>query len=231
MSSNTSLAVVHEAAAERLVAARDGQPRRVARHQERRSALQHADLGIGVGVDHEQAGVVPVRDELLASVDHPFAAVFHRAGLHRGFRHVVRQPPVGGATRLGQAVGEQELRVLDDARKPALLQVARRQVAQQDGDLPDLYQLVGEARIAARDLLGDDREGLGLGTLVELDAAELLRHAQRADADLLGTLKHFRRQTLLRHHAPFALPVAADERDHDLVDEVAAALPHHPLLF
>ena len=37
------LAVVHEAAAERLVAARDGQPRRVARDQKTRRALQHAD--------------------------------------------------------------------------------------------------------------------------------------------------------------------------------------------
>ena len=38
------LAVVHEAAAQRLVAARDREARRVARHQERRGALQHADL-------------------------------------------------------------------------------------------------------------------------------------------------------------------------------------------
>ena len=225
------LAVVHEAAAERLVAARDGQPGRVARHQEARRALQHADLRIGVGIDHEQAGVVAVGDELLAAVDDPFAVLLHRAGLHRGFRHVVGQPPVGGAARLGQAMGEQELRVLDDAREPALLQVARRQVAQQHRHLPDLHQLVGQPGIAARDLLGDDREGLRLGRLVELEAAELLRHAERADADLMGAFEDFRRQPLLRHHAPFALPIAADERDHHVVDEVAAALPHHALLF
>ncbi len=128
-------------------------------------------------------------------------------------------------------MGEQELRVLDDARKPALLQMARREVAQQHRDLPDLHQLVGEAGIAARDLLGDDREGLHLGRLVELDAAELLRHAERADADLLGAFEDLRRQPLLRRHVPFALPVAADERDDDVVDKVAAALPHHALLF
>ena len=104
------------------------------------------------------------------------------AGLHRGFRHVVGQPPVGGAARLGQAVREQELRIVDDAREPALLQVPRRQVAQQHRHLPDLHQLVGEAGIAARDLLGDDREGLRLGALVQLEPAELLRHAERADA-------------------------------------------------
>ena len=116
-------------------------------------------------------------------------ALLHGAGVHRGFRHVVGQPAVGGAARLGQAMREQELRVLDDAREPALLQVARREVAQQHRDLPDLHQLVGEPGIAARDLLGDEREGLHLGRLVELDAAELLRHAERADADLVGAFE------------------------------------------
>ena len=216
------LAVVHEAAAERLVAARDREPRRVARHQERRRALQHADLRIGVGVDHVEAGVVAVGDELLAAVDHPAAVLLHRPGLHRGFRHVVGQPAVGGAARLGQAMREQELRVLDQALEPFLLQVARRQVAQQHRDLPVLHQLVGEAGIAARDLLGDQREGLHLAARLELDAAEFLRHAERADADLLGAFEDFLRQPVLGRHDPFALPVAADERDDDVVDEIAA---------
>ena len=126
---------------------------------------------------------------------------------------------------------EQELRVFDDAREPALLQMTRREIAQQHRDLPDLHQLVGEPRVPARDFLRYDREGLRLGRLVELEAAELLRHAERADADLLRPFEDFRRQSGLRAHVPFALPVAADERDHDVVDEVAAALPHHALLF
>ena len=179
-------------------------------------------LRIGVGVDDEQAGVVAVGDELLAPVDHPFLAVLHGAGLHRGLRHVVGQPAVGGAARLGQAVCEQELRILDQALEPFLLQMARREIAQQHRHLPVLHQLVGEPGIAARDLLGDQREGLHLGRLVELDAAELLRHAERADADLVGAVEDFRRQPAFGLHVPFALPVAADERDDDVVDEIAA---------
>src|SRR5262245_64617956 len=128
-------------------------------------------------------------------------------------------------------MGEQELRVLDDAREPALLQVARREIAQQHRDLPDLHQLVGEPGIAARDLLGDDREGLGLGRLVELETAELLRHAEGADANLLRALEDLRRKPLLWDHIPLTLPIAADERDDELVDELPAALPHHALLF
>src|SRR5262249_3378095 len=77
----------------------------------------------------------------------------------------------------------------------------------------------------------DDGEGLRLGRLVELDAAELLRHAERTDADLLRAFEDRGRQPLFRHHAPFALPIAADERNDDVFDEFAAALPHHALLF
>ena len=139
------LAVVHEAAADGLVAARDGQPRRAARHQKTRRALHHADLRIGVGIDHEQAGVITIRNELLAAVDHPFAVLLHRAGLHRGFRHVVGQPAVGGAARLGQAMGEQKLRLGHQPLEPFFLQVPRRQIAQQHRHFPVLHQLVGEA--------------------------------------------------------------------------------------
>ena len=128
-------------------------------------------------------------------------------------------------------MGEQELRVVDEALEPFLLQVARREVAQQHRHFPVLHQLVGKPGIAARDLLGDEREGLHLAAGIELDAAELLRHAERADADLLGAFENLRRQPLLRGHVPFALPVAADERDDHFVDEVAARLPHQALLF
>jgi hypothetical protein len=109
--------------------------------------------------------------------------------------------------------------------------MARREVAQQHRDLPVLHQLVGEPGVAARDLLRDDREGLHLARLVELDAAELLRHAERADADLLGAREDLVRQPVLRRHHPFTLPVVADERNDHVVDEVAARLPHQDLLF
>ena len=107
----------------------------------------------------------------------------------------------------------------------------RRELAQQHRDFPVLHQLVGEPGIAARDLLGDQREGLHLGALLELDAAVFFRHAQRADADLLGPFQDAQRQPLFRHHRPFELPVLLDERKDDVVDEVAAALPHHALFF
>ena len=69
----------------------------------------------------------------------------HGTGLHRGFRHVVGQPAVGGAARLGQAMRQQELRILDEPLEPLLLQMARREVAQQHRHLPVLHQLVGES--------------------------------------------------------------------------------------
>src|SRR5919198_3060174 len=100
------LAVIHEASAHRLVAARDGKPRRSARHEKARGALKHADRWIGVGVNDEKACVVAVADELLAAVAHPFAVLAHGAGVHRRLRYVVRKPPVGGAARLGEAVRE-----------------------------------------------------------------------------------------------------------------------------
>ena len=128
-------------------------------------------------------------------------------------------------------MGEQELRVLGEALEPDLLQVARREVAQQHRNLPVLHQLVGQAGIAARDFLGDEREGLHFRAGLELDAAEFLRHAERADADLVGAVEDFRRQPVLRGHDPFALPVAADERNDHVVDEVAARLPHQALFF
>ena len=49
----------------------------------------------------------------------------HRLGLHRRFRHVVGQPAVGGAARLGQAMRHQELRLGDQALEPFLLQMLR----------------------------------------------------------------------------------------------------------
>ena len=128
-------------------------------------------------------------------------------------------------------MGEQELRILGEALEPDLLQVARREVAQQHRNLPVLHQLVGQTGIAAGDFLGDEREGLHFRAGLELDAAEFLRHAERADADLVGADQNFRRQPVLRGHDPFALPVAADERNHHVVDEVAARLPHQALLF
>jgi hypothetical protein len=44
-------------------------------------------------------------------------------------------------------------------------------------------------------------------------------------------LQDFRRQPVLRRHRPFALPIAADEGDDDVVDKIAAALPHQALFF
>jgi hypothetical protein len=110
-----------------------------------------------------------------------------------------------------------------------LLQGARRNVAQQHRHLPDLHQLVGQPRVAARDLLGNEGEGLHLGGRVELDAAELLGHAERANADPVGLLEDLARQAGVRIHQPFALPVAAHEGDHQVVHETAAGFAHQPL--
>src|SRR5207249_10774982 len=60
----------------------------------------------------------------------------------------------------------------------------------------------------------------------DLNAAELLGHPERADADLVGPFKDFRRQARLRIHVPFALPIGADEGGDDVIDEITAALPH-----
>ena len=105
-----------------------------------------------------------------------------------------------------------------------------REFPQEDRHLPVLHQLVGEPRVAARDLLGDKGEGAHLGGALQLHAAVLLGHAERADADAVGLLENRARQARLRVHQPFALPVLADEGRDEVVDEGAAALAHHPLL-
>ena len=138
------LAVVHETTAERLIAARHRKALGLARHQKRRGALQHADLRVRVGVDDIKAGVVAVGDELLAAVDDPAAVRLHRFGLHGRFRHVVGQPAIRGAARLGQAVCHQELRVGDQPREPFFLQMLGRKLSQQNRHFPVLHQLVGE---------------------------------------------------------------------------------------
>src|SRR5215471_13541500 len=109
--------------------------------------------------------------------------------------------------------------------------MARCKITQQHRHLPILHQLVGEPRIAARDLFRDDGEALHLARRVKLDAAEFLRHAEGADADAIGGFEYLVRQPPFRLHVPFALPVATDERDDRIIDEVAAALPHHALFF
>ncbi len=124
-----------------------------------------------------------------------------------------------------------KLGVADQAREPAFLQMARREIAQQHGDLPVLHQLVGQTGIAARDLFGDDREGLHFARRIELHAAEFFRDAESADADAVGRLEDLARQALVRLHQPLALPVGADEWDDIVVHKSAAALPHQPLLF
>ena len=80
---------------------------------------------------------------------------------------------------------EQKARIFDDARKPFFLQTAWRDVLQQFGDFPDLYELVGQARIAARDFLGHHGEGLYLGLRIDWRAAEFFGDAQCAHANLV----------------------------------------------
>ena len=85
----------------------------------------------------------------------------------------------------------QELRLGDQALEPFLLQMLGRELAQQHRHFPVLHHLVGKAGIAARDLFRNHGEGLDLGALLQLDAAVFLRHAERADADLLGALRGY----------------------------------------
>src|SRR2546423_12050625 len=47
-----------------------------------------------------------------------------------------------------------------------------------------------EARVAARDFLGDDGEGPHLARRVELHAAEFFRNAEGADADAVRSEEH-----------------------------------------
>ncbi len=221
------LAVVHEAAAEGLVAARHREARRVARHQEARRSLGHAGARLGGGVYHVELRVPGIGDELLAAVDHPLVALQFRPGVHHRFRHVVGQPAVGGAARLGQAMRQQEGRVLHHLREPSFLQVAWRDVAKQHRDLPDLHHFLRQAAVATGDFLGDHGEGLRLGLGVERRAAELLRDAERADADVVGDFQDLARQARIGIHVPFRLPVLARERNHVLVRELAGDVPHH----
>src|SRR6266849_2335716 len=108
---------------------------------------------------------------------------------------------------------------------------APRHVPEQHRDLPDLHQLVGKPRVAARDLLGDEGESLHLVRRIKRNAAEFLGHAESADSDLDGLLEDGARQARIRVHQPLTLPVLADERRDEIVDECAAATAHQALLF
>src|SRR6266705_2399652 len=66
---------------------------------------------------------------------------------------------------------------------------------------------------------------------IERNAAEFLGDAQSADSDLVGLLEDSARQARIRVHQPLALPVLADERRDEIVDEGAAATAHQALLF
>jgi hypothetical protein len=127
-------------------------------------------------------------------------------------------------------VGEEERRVLEQAAEPRLDQLLRRDLAQEDRDLPVLHELVGKPGVTARDLLGDQREGAHLGLGVEVEPAVFLGHAKGADADGLGAFEDARRQSVARAHVPFALPVRADEGRHHPVHEGPAAVAHQALI-
>ena len=89
----------------------------------------------------------------------------------------------------------------------------------QHRNLPILHELVGEAGIAPRDLLGDDGECADLGRGIELHAAELLGNPQGADAELVGLFENGAAADAVRVHLPFALPIGADEGRDDAIDE------------
>ena len=117
---------------------------------------------------------------------------------------------------------EQELRVRDDAREPALLQMARREVAQQHGDFPHLHQLVGESespRAISSAMMAKVATSVALSSSTPPNSSG----TPSVRMPTLSAPARIRRQARFRHHAPFALPVAADERDHHVVDEIAAA--------
>ncbi|MNT48649.1 hypothetical protein D3C72_1854410 [compost metagenome] len=150
-------------------------------------------------------------------------------GVHGRLRNIVGQPTIGRAARLGQAMGQEKLRVGQQPRKPLVLQMLRGEFAQKDRHFPVLHELVGKTGIPTGDLLGDEREGSDFGVVLKIDAAIGLRHAKRANADGLGALQDGPRQPFARAHVPFALPVRADEGGHGVVDEGAAAVAHQSL--
>jgi hypothetical protein len=77
--------IVHGPATKSLVAARDSQSRRATRHQETRRTMLITGTRLGIGIDDVQLGIITIRDELLAAVDDPFLADFHRLGNASGF--------------------------------------------------------------------------------------------------------------------------------------------------
>ena len=97
--------------------------------------------------------------------------------------------------------------------------------------LPPCSSMACQAGVAARDLLGDQREGAQLGRGIERHAAEFLGHAEGTDADAVGLLEDRARHAGVRVHQPLALPVAPDERRDEALDEFATARAHQALLF
>ena len=183
------LAVVHEAPAERLVAARHREARRVARHEEARGALGHARPGLGRGVDDVELGVVAVGDELLAAVDHPLVASSARRGCASSLR--ARRRAASGrrrrAARSGSApAGSRVLRPRAGTISPAG-GAARRCAAAPRPSRSAPACRRGRSRRARSPRRSPRRSAPR--SRVERGAAELLGDAERADADLVGRLR------------------------------------------
>ncbi len=127
-----------------------------------------------------------VGDVTLLTVQDPLVALFLGGHAHTAIRLVVGQNGIAARQGLSCRGGQQAFGIVHDARQPFLALLGRSQVADHGHDLPGLVESHRDAQIAVGQVFTNHRQGHHISAT----AAELLRHRQRAQAQLVSLADH-----------------------------------------
>ena len=126
-------------------------------------------------------------------------------------------------------MGHQELGLRHVTGEPVLLEVLWSELGDEHRDLPVLDQLVGEPRLASRNLGRYQRQRLGLGRRVERNPPVLLGNPESPQPRGIRLLEDVWREAVQRVHLPFTHAILLNERNNDVVDVPTGGVTHHPL--
>ena len=169
------------------------------------------DRRVGVRVHHEERRVVAIADELLAAVDHPLLAL--RAPRAYASPLPARCRAASGRKRRAARSGSARAGTSDRPRGAGTIAPAgaAARTLRSKTDTFQFWTSLSASPESPRAISSAMQgEGLHLGRRIELHAAELLGHAERADADTVGLLEDLARQPLVR--APSATRAASSAR-------------------